>query len=117
MLSSVYRVRSPLASSIIFVDDDGNKAVENQVQLDEQVVELAQMMKETFEVANRLNDIRDRLKTFDSTIDAVLKQSYECSLFIQKYTRKGFIGNIKLFNTMFASTDMTYFRTNVQDGQ
>lgn len=69
----------------------------DQIKLDEQINSLMQTLVSVFDFvadASRLADVAGAITSLRRTIIKLLDQLIECSLFIKRYVRRGFISTL-----------------------
>ncbi|KAF7335373.1 WD40 repeat-like protein [Mycena venus] len=65
------------------------KAVKHQNETDEKLLDLTRIMVDTYSFVGTV-DFLDKIKSVEETALAIVKQTVECSFFIQKYMAHGF---------------------------
>ncbi|EJD04815.1 WD40 repeat-like protein [Fomitiporia mediterranea MF3/22] len=75
------------------------KTVKQQFEVDKKVVELVHAMRDAFDFVEQASSLREKTKRFKTTILQLLKQTNECSLFIQEYARHKFARRMTRLNT------------------
>ncbi|KAJ7353300.1 hypothetical protein DFH08DRAFT_856466 [Mycena albidolilacea] len=66
------------------------KAVKQQQQTDEKIVELVRTMVTTYSFVEDIESLPKKIKGLEDTCLAIVKQTVECAIFIREYTGKGF---------------------------
>ncbi|KAF9063630.1 WD40-repeat-containing domain protein [Rhodocollybia butyracea] len=71
------------------------QAIEKQKETDTSVGRLVQTIADVFAFAEEIKSaVSEKIKRFEKTIYALVKQTEECALFIQEYTGHGFGGRL-----------------------
>ena|ERR1700729_853510 len=73
--------------------DGCSKVVKGQMERDAQIVDLVNTMEDVYSFVEESNSFRSKIKVLEKTIDEILKQTIECSIFIREYTGHGFGGD------------------------
>ncbi|KAJ7366048.1 WD40-repeat-containing domain protein, partial [Mycena albidolilacea] len=68
--------------------------VKEQRETDDKVLELGQTMVEVYAFVENVDTLSHRIKHLEDVVTAILKQTFECALFIREYTGHGFGGRL-----------------------
>lgn len=63
----------------------------NQIERDDRIRNLWEIVKRTVDLVDPLGEFKDK-PLYKKTVEAILKQIYECVLFLRWYADKGFGG-------------------------
>ncbi|KAJ7720411.1 hypothetical protein B0H16DRAFT_389091 [Mycena metata] len=75
------------------------KAVEQQREMDDKVVELIKTMVEVYSFTEDINFVVEKIKILEDTLIKIAKQTLECAKFLEEYRQHGFSG--RAFQTVF----------------
>ncbi|KAF7354164.1 WD40 repeat-like protein [Mycena venus] len=70
------------------------ETVKKQQYRDEKVLELVQAMIEVYSFVEDTKFISDKVRCLENLVTAVVKQTWECAIFIREYTGHGFGGRL-----------------------
>ena len=82
-----------MIGGLLNTPDGWSKAVKGQMERDAQIVDLVNTMEDVYSFVEESNSFRSKIKVLEKTIDEILKQTIECSIFIREYTGHGFGGD------------------------
>ncbi|KAJ7190110.1 hypothetical protein GGX14DRAFT_546974 [Mycena pura] len=77
------------------------QAVKKQKETDEEIVKLVKAMVKLYSSAGNTKVLPQKIKSLESTVTEIAKQTLECAMFIREYTGHGFPG--RLFRSTFAN--------------
>jgi hypothetical protein len=64
--------------------------VKDQLDRDQKVIDLMTSMENVYSFVDEIQSLRDKNNTLDKIIKLILQQTFECAIFIQEYTGRGF---------------------------
>ncbi|KAJ7190085.1 WD40 repeat-like protein [Mycena pura] len=77
------------------------QAVKKQKETDEELVKLVKAMVKLYSSAGNTKVLPQKIKSLESTVTEIAKQTLECAMFIREYTGHGFPG--RLFRSTFST--------------
>ncbi|KAJ7089464.1 WD40 repeat-like protein [Mycena epipterygia] len=91
------------------------KAVKQQKETDEKLLDLVKTMDEVYSFVGDIDFLAQKIKSVEDKMLAILKQTVECALFIQEYTAHGFLNRAVRSTWNHAEKDMEKLATALRD--
>lgn len=57
-------------------------------------------MEDLYSFVEASDDLQNKVKVFEDTIQKIMKQTVECAIFIREYTGHGFAGELPCYRSM-----------------